>query len=185
MNKRETLIGAAAQVIHERGVEATTLALTAQAANIPLGNVFYYFKSKAALVDAVVEYRIAELTAAIDALDTHDAPTDKLCRFLDLFMLSAEGIVRLGCPYGALAGELELNAAGTHQRVQQLFAVQLVFLETQFRAMQLGDAKARAVELLCAVQGACRVAHAFHDVDLFRSRLRALGEDVRQAQARS
>jgi TetR/AcrR family transcriptional regulator, transcriptional repressor for nem operon len=185
VNKRETLISAAAQVIHERGVEGTTLSLAAQAADIPVGNVFYYFKSKAALVDAVVEYRIAELTEAMRSLDRHVAPVDKLCGFLELFLQSADRIAQLGCPYGALAGELELNAAGAHQRVQQLFAVQLDFLETQFQAMQLHDARVRAVELLCAVQGACRVAHTFHDADLFRSRLRALSDAVRQSEARS
>ena len=47
LGKRERLIAAAAQRIYEQGVEKTTLADIAAAAGVPLGNVYYYFKTKA------------------------------------------------------------------------------------------------------------------------------------------
>jgi TetR/AcrR family transcriptional repressor of nem operon len=42
--KRERLVAAATKMLHEQGVEKTTLADTAAAA-VPLGNVYYYFKT--------------------------------------------------------------------------------------------------------------------------------------------
>jgi TetR/AcrR family transcriptional repressor of nem operon len=43
--KRERLVAAATKMLHEQGVEKTTLADTAAAADVPLGNVYYYFKT--------------------------------------------------------------------------------------------------------------------------------------------
>ena len=50
--KRERLAEAAAQVFHEQGVEKTTLTDIARAADVPVGNVYYYFKTKDELVGA-------------------------------------------------------------------------------------------------------------------------------------
>ena len=43
--KRARLVAAACQVLHEQGVERTTLADIALAAGVPVGNVYYYFKT--------------------------------------------------------------------------------------------------------------------------------------------
>ena len=53
--KRERLVAAARRVLYEEGVEKSTLADIAAAADVPLGNVYYYFKTKDALVSAVIE----------------------------------------------------------------------------------------------------------------------------------
>jgi TetR/AcrR family transcriptional regulator, transcriptional repressor for nem operon len=42
-------------VLYEQGIEKSTLADIAVAAEVPLGNVYYYFKTKDALVSAVIE----------------------------------------------------------------------------------------------------------------------------------
>ncbi|MBO0730160.1 MAG: helix-turn-helix transcriptional regulator, partial [Acidimicrobiaceae bacterium] len=48
--KRERLVAAARDVCHRQGVEKTTLADIAEAADVPVGNVYYYFKTKDDLV---------------------------------------------------------------------------------------------------------------------------------------
>ena len=53
--KRARLVAAACQLVHQQGVESTTLADIAQAGGVPLGNVYYYFKTKNDIVRAVVE----------------------------------------------------------------------------------------------------------------------------------
>jgi len=52
--KRDRLIAGARETIHRQGVEATTIADIAEASDVPLGNVYYYFKSKEALAEAVI-----------------------------------------------------------------------------------------------------------------------------------
>src|ERR687888_553215 len=52
--KRERLVESATALFHEQGVHRTTLAEVAERAEVPLGNVYYYFKTKDELVGAVL-----------------------------------------------------------------------------------------------------------------------------------
>jgi AcrR family transcriptional regulator len=52
--KRERLVAGASKLLHHNGVAASSLAEIAQAADVPLGNVYYYFKSKDELIRAVL-----------------------------------------------------------------------------------------------------------------------------------
>jgi TetR/AcrR family transcriptional repressor of nem operon len=66
--KRDRLIDAASQLFYEQGVERTTIADIAAAADVPAGNVYYYFKAKDDIVDAVVSMRIGGIEAMYAAL---------------------------------------------------------------------------------------------------------------------
>src|SRR5215471_11572763 len=63
--KRERLIGAAAELFHEQGVHRTTIAEVAERADVPPGNVYYYFKTKDELVGAVLEGYLAKADAVL------------------------------------------------------------------------------------------------------------------------
>src|ERR1700761_5671229 len=77
--KRARLIGAACQLVHEQGVENTTLADIAQAAGVPLGNVYYYFKTKNDIVRAVVETHADEANAMVAAIEgAYATPRERL-----------------------------------------------------------------------------------------------------------
>ena len=74
-DKRVRLIEAAKVLIHQKGFNQTTLADIAQEADVPLGNVYYYFKTKEAIGDAVIDRRalewkdkLAQLYALLDAV---------------------------------------------------------------------------------------------------------------------
>ena len=43
------------QLLHQQGIERTTLADIAKAADVPPGNVYYYFKTKDEVIAAVIE----------------------------------------------------------------------------------------------------------------------------------
>ena len=45
---------AAAQLLHQQGIERTTLADIAKVADVPAGNVYYYFKTKDEVRDVLV-----------------------------------------------------------------------------------------------------------------------------------
>ena len=61
MLKRDRLIEAAKAKFYQQGVARTTLADIAQQAQVPLGNVYYHFRTKEALVEAVVQAHTQEL----------------------------------------------------------------------------------------------------------------------------
>src|SRR5262245_59589462 len=76
--KRERLVASAGDHLHRQGVAATTLAQVADAASVPPGNVYYYFKSKDDLVRAVIEHRAAQVVTMLDSLRSRRSPAARL-----------------------------------------------------------------------------------------------------------
>src|SRR5215472_8252924 len=76
--KRERLVAGARQVIHQQGVETTTIADIAEAADVPVGNVYYYFKTKDELVGAAIESYAREVGALLESLERHRSPQARL-----------------------------------------------------------------------------------------------------------
>src|ERR1700756_2252903 len=63
IDKRSRLVSAAVGLAYQNGFGATSLADIAREADVPLGNVYYYFKTKDDIGDAIVELRLAQLSA--------------------------------------------------------------------------------------------------------------------------
>src|SRR5258708_4700142 len=62
IDKRSRLVSAAVSLAYQNGFGATSLADIAREAEVPLGNVYYYFKTKDDIGDAIVELRLAQLS---------------------------------------------------------------------------------------------------------------------------
>src|SRR5580700_6032123 len=82
VDKRTRLIETATKLAHRRGFRETSLADIAEAANIPVGNVYYYFKTKRELGEAIVERRLAEFRAFRDELNRLGSPKERLLAFV-------------------------------------------------------------------------------------------------------
>ena len=67
--KRERLVAAATELLHQQGIERTTLADIAKAADVPLGNVYYYFKTKDDVIAAVIEAQVRQTKATLALID--------------------------------------------------------------------------------------------------------------------
>jgi len=63
-DKRTRLIETATKLAYGRGFRETSLADIAEAARVPVGNVYYYFKTKKNSPKSVVERRLDEFRAA-------------------------------------------------------------------------------------------------------------------------
>src|SRR5277367_81588 len=107
-DKRAELVRAATRLLHMQGFHRTTLAHVAERAKVPLGNVYYYFKTKEALAEAVIaahEAALRELFASWVA--AHREPRLRLRRLVRAPLDPAASIVQFGCPHGSLCQELE------------------------------------------------------------------------------
>src|SRR3954452_4978967 len=102
-DKRERLISAAAELLHTQGVQRTTLADIARAADVPLGNVYYYFKTKDQLVEATGEAHRHRLTVLTGRLETLPDPATRLKALIVGWVEERETAARFGCPFGTLA----------------------------------------------------------------------------------
>ncbi|MEV6769063.1 TetR/AcrR family transcriptional regulator [Nocardia sp. NPDC051030] len=161
--KRERLADAAAKVFHEQGVEKTTIADIARAADVPVGNVYYYFKTKDQLVQAAIgahERTGQEIIAALEQVGT---PAERLKALVRGWVEQRELASRFGCAAGTLATELDKRADGLDQELAGVMRAFLDWIETQFTAMGRADARELAVALLASYQGISLLANTFRD----------------------
>jgi TetR/AcrR family transcriptional repressor of nem operon len=172
--KRERLVAAATRVLHEQGVEKTTLADIARAADVPVGNVYYYFKTKDELVGAAIDVHAHGLDATIEALDRLPTPRERLTALLRGWVDQRELTARHGCPTGTLAAELDKRADGLDREVAAVMRALIDWIETQFAAMGRSDARELAVALVAAYQGIALLTNTLRDPELMATEGRRL-----------
>jgi AcrR family transcriptional regulator len=152
--KRERLVTAACDLVHHQGIARTTLADIAQAADVPLGNVYYYFKTKDAIIAAVVQARAHQIETALAALERqHRSPTARLKGLVRALAKQAESIAQYGCPHGTLCLELAKHDPGSERIAAPLMQIPVSWAEQQFRAMGRRDARDLAIGLVTSHQG--------------------------------
>src|ERR1051326_536602 len=109
--KRERLVEGAREVFHAEGVERTTLAEIAAAADVPVGNVYYYFKTKDDVIAAVIEAHAQRIDATLAAIETrHRSPKSRLKALVRELSSRSEIVAEYGCPLGSLCWELDKRA---------------------------------------------------------------------------
>ncbi|MFC8826648.1 TetR/AcrR family transcriptional regulator [Streptomyces sp. NPDC057137] len=163
-DKRRRLTAAAAQVLHEQGVERTTLADIARAADVPLGNVYYYYKTKDELVRAALSEHSTHLDELTHSLDELPDPRDRLKALIEVWISSRDVAARYGCPTGTLAVELDKRGDGTLDTEAGAVIQRLVdWTGHQFRALGLPAPDDLAITLVAAYQGMSLLANALRD----------------------
>ena len=172
--KHERLIASARDVIHQRGVEKTTIADIAEAADVPVGNVYYYFKTKDELVQAAIAAQAEEIITALAALGRHRTPKARLKAFVRMLADHGELTARYGCPQGSLCSELDKRDDETSRACAQLIRLPIDWAERQFRAMGRRDADELAVALQAAYQGIALLTNTFRNAELMRREARRL-----------
>jgi TetR/AcrR family transcriptional regulator, transcriptional repressor for nem operon len=173
--KRERLVAAAVEVVYRQGVAPTTLAHIAEAADVPLGNVYYYFKTKEDIIGAVVRAHADRLDSTLTELEArHRTPRTRLKALVDVLAGRADETARYGCPYGTLTAELAKRAEGKDRLGAPLMQTPLDWAEQQFRALGRRDAHDLAVELVAAYQGSAVLASALGQPELMVRQARRL-----------
>jgi TetR/AcrR family transcriptional regulator, transcriptional repressor for nem operon len=172
--KRERLVSSAAELLHSQGVERTTLAQIAEAAAVPPGNVYYYFKTRDELVAAVIESRIEEVRTLLGSLDKRSTPSARLKALARNWGEASEIVAEHGCPIGSLTSELNKQGGDLDQQAARLFGMLLDWAQDQFSQLGRKDARELATTLLSTVQGATLLANTFRDPDIMRSQVRRL-----------
>jgi AcrR family transcriptional regulator len=179
-DKRRRLVNAATKVFYERGFTRTTLAHIASEAEVPLGNIYYYFKSKEALGAALVDQRLADDRARRARWDEQPDPKDRLVAFIQMTLDNRRHLARSGCPIGSLCSELHKESGPLPEQASRLFAEWLAWLEQQFRALGQGDgAPGHAVHVLSVLQGSTLLTHSFGTPKYVEAEARRLTDWIR------
>jgi AcrR family transcriptional regulator len=163
-DSRTRLLQAAEKITYRQGFGSTALADIAEEARVPLGNIYYYFKTKDEIGGAIVEQRVSRFKKLLQELDKAGSPKERLCGFVQIKIKNREGLARSGCPVGTLCSELHKHGGAVAKKSTALFAAALTWMEAQFKALGKGaDSRGLAVHLLSATQGVSVLAHTFHD----------------------
>ncbi|HXT26186.1 MAG TPA: TetR/AcrR family transcriptional regulator [Candidatus Eisenbacteria bacterium] len=179
-DSRTRLLQAAEKTTYLYGFGSTSIADIAKLARVPLGNVYYYFKSKDEIGGAIVELRVSRFKKLLRDLDKADSPKERLCRFVDIKIKNREALARGGCPAGTLCSELQKYGGSAARKSRVLFAEALAWMEKQFEALGKGThSRGLAVHLLSATQGVSLLAHTFHDAALIEMEAQQLKEWIR------
>lgn len=166
-DKRTRLIEAANRLIHRQGFNQTTLADIARESHVPLGNVYYYFKTKDELGHALIDHRANFYRGLIEKWDRLPDPKQRIHALIEMVHGERDTLAESGCPIGSLCQELHKDGGPLAEKSATLLAAILAWTEQQFRALGKGKESADlALHLVSVLQGASLLAHAFNDSSL-------------------
>jgi AcrR family transcriptional regulator len=175
-DKRESLIRAADVLFHRNGFEHTSIADIAAEADVPVGNVYYYFRTRGDFVKAVTEHRAEPVRARRAEWDALASPKDRLLAYVKSFESGVEFFTAHGCPAGGLCAEANKLGGVVAELASVQFRESLEWLEAQFRSMgqSVGDARSNAARILSGRQGSVLLASTFRDPEYIRMEITRL-----------
>lgn len=175
-DKRERLLAAAKTLIHHQGFNQTTLADIAKESKVPLGNVYYYFKTKEDIAAAVIQERTDEWLAHARLWDQFPNPRKRLFAFLDHAVEISEILIVYGCPVGSLCQELDKNPSPLTEKANNILKIQLDWVTNQFRLMNFSEEAAQeyGTQLMTGYQGSVLMGNALNDIGVIATQVKRL-----------
>jgi len=173
---RDEIVDASDRLFYRRGYGETSFADIADAVGISRGNFYHHFKSKDAILQAVIEVRLAETRRMLEAWERESGdPADRIRSFIRILIVNRVDIGRYGCPVGTLSTELAKLDHASRGEAVALFSLFRAWLGRQFAALgRKRDADALAMHLLAMSQGVATLATAFGDEAFIRREVRRM-----------
>lgn len=162
-DKRERLVNSADTLILRQGFKQTTLADIADDSGVPLGNVYYYFKSKEDIGRTIIEVRLQTLRQLLTRAAEQASPKARFLALLDYPLSIEDTLTNNGCPLGTLAYELSRTDSVLRDASQQLIREILDWSTEQFRQMDKPDASALGLQFVSNLQGMSLIANTLGD----------------------
>ncbi len=147
---RAALTAAAARLFWQQGYESTSLADIARASDVPVGNIYYYFRSKADFAMAVADVFVAETQSMLSEIEAEgDKPRERLAMLVSRLSRSLKSRVAHGCPIAFAVRDFSSSAPEASARAGESFT-----LLTGFIARELGRTGIRPSLALMTARGA-------------------------------
>jgi TetR/AcrR family transcriptional regulator, transcriptional repressor for nem operon len=188
---RQRIVVAAAALMYEQGVAATSTQAVQEAAGVSASQLYHYFADKRALVRAVVAYQSADvierhrsLLAELDSFEALEGWRDAVIGFQ--WRRNCEG----GCPLGSLASELadadpELRGdlADAFGAWEQALSSGLASMRARGELRADADTNRLALALLAALQGGLLLTQTRRDTIALETVLDTMIERIRMDEA--
>lgn len=159
------IVDAANQLFYRKGYHRTSFTDVVEAADVPRGNIYYYFKTKDEMLQAVIKLRLDTISTMLNDWDKQiPQPLDRLERFVQIMYDSTPALLQSGCPMGSLNIELGKDDQELKPEAKKLFDTFQVWLARQFAEMGYPDeARELSMQLLARGQGIIVVAQVYQD----------------------
>lgn len=169
---RREIVEAANRLFYHRGYNQTSFTDIAEAAGVPRGNFYYYFKSKDDILGAVIDVRVERirtLLAEWDAIESN--PRQRLKRFAQMIRSEEKELLRYGCPMGSLNIELGKAQPALKAKAKKMFDLFIDWLTQQLAALGQADAARLALHAMGRVQGVAIMTQVYGDREFLRAQL--------------
>lgn len=172
---RQHIIETANRLFYHRGYNQASFSDIADAADVPRGNFYYYFKTKDDILLAVIDYRLEKSREAMQAWDkNHSDPHARLQCFIDMIRDEGKNLSRYGCPMGSLNIELGKAQPELKAKARKLFDLFRDWLTVQFKALKIKKPESQALHLLGRAQGIAVMTQVYGDTELLNKELAQL-----------
>jgi AcrR family transcriptional regulator len=167
---RQRIVESANRLFYHQGFHNTSFSDVVEAAGVPRGNIYYYFKTKDEILHAAIDYRLERNRSMLDGWsDIYRTPLERLHRFVALLDDTADALTQYGCPMGSLNAELGKNDLSLQEHAAQLFALYESWLTDQFAELgYAGRARELAFRIMAIGQGISMMTHVHHDAQLLQ-----------------
>ena len=165
VQNRQRIVEAADRLFYEQGYNATSFSDIAQAAAIPRGNFYYYFKTKDEILENVIHCRMDDVAGMLDDLQSSiPEARERLLALADIIARRGEDISRYGCRFGTLNAELGKTQLPLQQKAAGMFDVFRDWMGRQFRELGFGDeARMLSMHMLACIQGTTLLVYTYKD----------------------
>ena len=167
---RRQIIEASDELLYHKGYNLMSFSDIAKASGLPRGNLNYHFKTKQAVLAAVIEHRLQQMRAMLEDWErTIPTPLARLQRFAQVPLNELDNVSRYGCPMGSLNTELGKSQPQLRDISREQLDLFRGWLQQQFGALVPGrDADALALHLLVRTQGLAVMSQLYADRPLVR-----------------
>jgi len=175
---KQRILEAANRLFYHQGYNKTSFSDVVEAAGVPRGNIYYYYKTKDEILIEVIKYRLSRIDTMLKAWsDQYRTAIERLKRFLDILPSSIEALSRYGCPMGSLNTELGKDQQDMQNHAQTMFQLFEDWLTDQFSELgYTGKARELSQRLLARGQGISVMTHIHNDPDFLLRETKVLSQ---------
>jgi AcrR family transcriptional regulator len=189
---RDRIVGAAATLMHERGVAGTSTEDVQLAAGVSASQVYHYFGDKRSLTRAVIEYWSDTILGAQEPALVHLDDVDALRGWADAIIEAQRANdFRGGCPLGSLASELaecddtaRADLAASYQRWRDAIRAGLADMKDRGDLVEGADPDQLATALLTTLQGGLLLTKTLRDSQALETSLNTMIDHIATFAAR-
>jgi len=172
-------VEAAKHLIHCQGFGQTTLADIARESDVPLGNVYYYFKTKDDIATAVIADRMDEFCSHLRRCGHEKDPKCQLIAFAKSMAGMSDMLADKGCPVGSLVQELGKTPSRLSNMADDIVKRQLEWTKDRFAELGVSDPDRASARMVSVIQGACLTSHALKDPKVMRQQMADLEDWIK------